>query len=84
MEKYYTLQIGYSGADISDIATIIDVEASKTHWLVGIILNGFEKQDVTTGFVKVIGKDERNWETFDRRRPISYGTDLREPKTRDD
>ena len=80
MDKYYTLEIGYNGADISDIATVTDVEESRVKWFVELIQSGFKEQEVLSGFVNVVGKD--TFDSFTRRSLISDETKLPSPKNR--
>ena len=82
MDKYYTLEIGYNGADISDIATSIDVKESKVKWLVELIQAGFKEQEVLSGFVNVVG--DNTFTSFTRRTLITGDTKLPKPKIKEE
>ncbi len=82
MDKYYTLEIGYNGADITDIATTVDVDVSKVRWLVELIQSGYKEQEVLSGFVNVVGKE--TFSSFSRRKPMTRDARLPNPKSQEE
>ena len=80
MEQHYRLDIGYNGADITDIAVQFTVPADRVHWLAGLVQSGFQKEGIASGFVNVVGKDtfvsftRRHYITHDAELPIPFGS----------
>ena len=77
MEKHYRLDIGYNGADVSDIAVQITIPIDRVHWLVGLIQSGFQKEGIASGFVNVVGKD--TFVSFTRHHYITHESKLPKP-----
>lgn len=79
MKRYYRLDIGYNGADITDIAIQVNAPVENVDWLVRIIQSGFTQEGISSGFVNVVGQD--TFESFNRRNCITSETKLPEPFT---
>lgn len=76
--NYYRLEVGYSGADITDIRSVLEkVSADDTVFLVDLLQKGFSHNDVASGFVNVVGRD--TYVSFTRMKNISDKSELPTP-----
>lgn len=82
MKKYYRLDIGYNGADITDIAIQVNAPVERVNWLVRVIQSGFTQEGISSGFVNVVGQD--SFASFNRRNYINSESELPEPFTMND
>ena len=79
MKQYYRLDIGYNGADITDIAIQVNAPVERVDWLVRVIQSGFIQEGINSGFVNVVGKD--TFTSFNRRNSMTPESELPEPFT---
>jgi hypothetical protein len=82
-EKVFRIEIGYNGADITDIARIEYIPIRKIKWYLEMIENGCKKTNYGGWFINFGNKND--WRTINNRRSFqSYSQDKwPEPMLRD-
>lgn len=55
---YHILEIGYNGADVTDIKTSIVCQSNTTRWLAEIIYRGLSSEQYNGRFVSIKGETD--------------------------